>query len=158
MRIAITNLQSDVPLPTSRLRTLARAAASRWSLSLSELSVAFVDDAEIARVNWQFLRHRGPTDVITFNYNVAKAGISTNGHAIVGEIIISAETARAHARRFRRPLTEELARYLAHGLLHLAGHKDKTPTQRRAMRRAENELLEASASRLQRRRLQRKEK
>ena len=92
-----------------------------------ELSVALVDDATIATVNWQFLRHTGPTDVISFDL----------GEGLV-EIVVSAERAVIVARKLRRRPHDELALYLVHGLLHLAGYDDHTPAQRRAMRAAEN--------------------
>ncbi len=140
MKIQISNLQSAVLAPLSPVRQVARSISSKLArsdaLTLDTLSIAIVDDTEIARVNWQFLRHRGPTDVITFDYS--------NGHGKMGEIIISAETAQVQARRHRRPLAEELSRYVIHGLLHLAGYDDKTPAQRREMRIAENELLRSS--------------
>ena len=164
MKLTIANNQSEIPVVTAPIRRVAvgaaRALERSTPLTLHELSVAIVNDAKIARLNWQFLRHRGPTDVITFDYSVAADGmvgtrgsrvrplsrtsrrlVPTNGHGRIGEIVISAETAQAQARRYRRSLEEELARYVVHGLLHLAGQDDTTPVQRRQMRRRENELL-----------------
>jgi probable rRNA maturation factor len=102
----------------------------RYSSPLRELSVALVDDAAIAAINQQFLHHAGPTDVISFDLGDG-----------LGEIIVSAERAVIIARRLRRPPAAELALYLVHGLLHLAGCDDLTPAQRRAMRAAERRCL-----------------
>ena len=98
--------------------------------TLRELSVALVDDAAIAAINQQFLHHAGPTDVISFNLGDG-----------LGEIVVSAERAVIVARKLRRPPAAELALYLVHGLLHLAGLDDHTPAQRRAMRAAERRVL-----------------
>jgi probable rRNA maturation factor len=98
-----------------------------------ELSVALVDDVTIAIINRQFLNHVGPTDVISFDLGDG-----------LGEVIVSAERAVVVARRLRRPPTDELALYLVHGLLHLAGLDDRTPAQRHAMRHAERRVLRAA--------------
>ncbi len=143
MKISVTTVQAKIPLAQAKIRTLARAAALRLdpkqALSLSQVSIVFVNDEEIARINQQFLRHQGPTDVISFIYSLPPP--HKNGSDRVGEIIISVTQARAQARRFRRPVTEELIRYIVHGLLHFSGYNDATPQQRRKMRRAENKLL-----------------
>ena len=102
----------------------------RYSLPLRELSIALVDDAAIAAINQQFLHHAGPTDVISFNLGDG-----------LGEIVVSAERAVIVARQLRRPPAAELALYLVHGLLHIAGYDDHTPAQRRAMRTAERRVL-----------------
>ena len=98
---------------------------------LRELSFALVDDNTIAAINQQFLNHTGPTDVISFNLGGG-----------LGEIVVSAERAVIVARQLRRPPADELALYLVHGLLHLAGCDDRTPAQRRAMRAAERRCLQ----------------
>ena len=74
--------------------------------------MTFVSDAAIARVHRDFMNIPGATDVITFAH---------------GEIVISTETAQLNAAQYGRPLGEELARYLVHGLLHLNGYEDKKP-------------------------------
>lgn len=87
----------------------------------------------MAELNWKHLRHRGPTDILTFDY-----GDGT------GELVISLDTAVREATSRGLPLHREVALYVAHGLLHLAGMDDRTPVQRRAMRRAERALLTAA--------------
>ena len=67
-------------------------------------------DTAIADINQRFLGHTGPTDVISFNLGEG-----------TGEIIVSAERALAVATRLRRKPAAELALYLVHGLLHIAG-------------------------------------
>ena len=102
------------------------------------LSVAFVTDDEIARLNERFLGHSGPTDVLTFQH---------------GEIVISTDRAVGQARRFRTLLHEELALYLVHGLLHLAGYDDGKPAARRLMVRKQEALLHTLRKELDLRRL-----
>ena len=88
--------------------------------------MTFVSDAAIARVHRDFMNIPGATDVITFAH---------------GEIVISTETAQLNAAQYGRPLGEELARYLVHGLLHLNGYEDKKPADAARMHRMQERIL-----------------
>ena len=81
------------------------------------LSIAFVSDREIATLNWRHLRHRGPTDVISFGFAVARGG-----RAVVGDVYIAPGVARRNARQHRRGVREETLRLVVHGVLHVLGH------------------------------------
>ena len=90
-----------------------------------------MDDSKMAELNQQYLRHLGTTDILTFSYD--------NNHA---EILISLDTAWQQAQRYHQSFENELMLYLVHGILHLAGFKDKTPLERRRMRREEWRLMQ----------------
>jgi rRNA maturation RNase YbeY len=81
------------------------------------LSIAFVPEREIAALNWRHLRHRGPTDVISFGF---AAGVK-NG-PVVGDIYIAPGVARRHALEHGRGVREETLRLVVHGVLHVLGH------------------------------------
>lgn len=98
-----------------------------------ELSVVFLTDAALAALHGRFLDDPTTTDVITF------AGDPALGTG--GEICVSADTAARCARERGEDLSGELALYLVHGWLHLAGHDDLEPCRKRAMRRAEARAL-----------------
>lgn len=98
-----------------------------------ELSVVFLTDAALACLHDDFLADPTATDVITFPGDPA-AGLA-------GEICLSADAARAYARRHRREFATELTLYLVHGWLHLAGFDDRRPAQKRRMRSAEARAL-----------------
>ena len=103
------------------------------------LSLALVEDGEIARFNARYLGRDQPTDVLAFGM---QEGRTLKGDTtLLGDVMISLETAGRNAKRFHVSLEKELALYLIHGLLHLLGIRDKTPPQRRRMRRKERELL-----------------
>ncbi|HEX3731266.1 MAG TPA: rRNA maturation RNase YbeY [Opitutaceae bacterium] len=108
---------------------LARAAAA--PPPEAELSVLFMTDAALAQLHARFMADPAVTDVITFPARL-EAGSA-------GEICISADAARRQARD--RGASAELALYLVHGWLHLAGHDDRAPGPRRAMRAAERRAL-----------------
>lgn len=98
-----------------------------------ELSLAFLTDGEQADLHGRFLDDPTPTDVITFE------GEPAFGQA--GEICVSADTARAYAARHGHDFAEELALYVVHGWLHLAGYDDLEPGLKRRMRAAEKRAM-----------------
>jgi probable rRNA maturation factor len=107
-----------------------------------EICFIFISDREIARVNWRFLKHRGPTDVITFPYGPSGPGLP------FGDIYISTDTAARQARRGGYPAYQELALLVVHGLLHLAGYEDDTDARRKRMFARQKQLLRRLAPRL----------
>jgi probable rRNA maturation factor len=127
--ISITNHQSRVSLPTSKIRRLARRIAGTRSLS-----IAFVTNAAIRRINRKFLHHDFATDVLSFPL----------GGDPWGELVISAEYALGESRSRGIPVEEELLRYVAHGLLHLLGYDDHDPREKSRMwKRQEREVKKA---------------
>ena len=106
----------------------ANAARFRGGCPPGELSVAILTDAALARLHAAFLGDPGATDVITFGGDPACAA--------AGEICVSADAALRRGRGRAGP-SGELALYIVHGWLHLAGYDDTTAGARRAMRRAE---------------------
>jgi probable rRNA maturation factor len=107
-----------------------RAGDFRGGCPAGELSLVFLTEAALAQLHADFMGDPTPTDVITF------PGDASLGAA--GEICISADAARREARgRGKAGLSDELALYVIHGWLHLAGYDDRAPADRRAMRGAE---------------------
>jgi rRNA maturation RNase YbeY len=96
-----------------------------------DLGIHLVGTAEITRLNEFFLRHRGVTDVIAFDYS------QTSVKALHGEVFVCLPVALQQARRFRSSWQQEVVRYAVHGVLHLCGYDDCTPARRREMKRAE---------------------
>jgi probable rRNA maturation factor len=80
------------------------------------VSVTFVGETAIARLNEKYLGHSGPTDVISFSFE--RSGSSS---PVVGDIYVCPRVAAGNAKRLRIPLKRELARLVVHGSLHLAG-------------------------------------
>jgi rRNA maturation RNase YbeY len=91
----------------------------------------------MARLNQAFLRHHGPTDVITFDHS-ATDSISHPRGELYGELFVSPAVAQAQAPRYRTTGEDELTRHIVHGLLHLAGETDQQPRARQAMKKLEN--------------------
>lgn len=100
----------------------------------SELSIALVDDAAIRKVNNQYLQHDYATDVISF-------AIEQSEDAIVGQLVVSTETAGRMAKQIDVPMEHELMLYVVHGTLHLVGLDDTQPALAQSMRKAEADYL-----------------
>ena len=106
--------------------------------NLFEVHVLLTDDAEIETLNVQYLRHKGPTDVLAFEQGAIDP---ETGRYIIGQIIVSVETARKQAAARVIDFEEEIRRYALHGWLHLLGYADKTPEDREAMTAVQEQLL-----------------
>lgn len=135
--IQIADRQGRLKVPEREVRWLARRLLRRRVVSL-----AFVEDAEIRRLNRQFLGRDRATDVLAFRLD---GGFPVAG-GFFGEVVVSAETAAREARRRGIPPREELLRYVTHGILHLLGYDDRLPRQRvRMWNRQERELRRLAA-------------
>jgi len=123
------------------------AAAKRLLAAVGEsdasLSLSLVGDAEMRTINRE---HRGkdrPTDVLSFAIDGEAPGAPRRRggpERLLGDVVISVETARRQAVDYDATLQEEIYRLLIHGLLHAIGHDHVRPGERRAMQREERRL------------------
>ena len=127
------------------IRRRAEKMLGHLDLGAVELSIALVDDATIRTLNREYRHKDKPTDVLAFPLEDVAPGSAPEG-GLLGDVILSIETARAQARRNRRALLAELTMLLAHGLLHLIGYDHQTDAQEQEMT-ARTRELEAVASR-----------
>jgi probable rRNA maturation factor len=117
-----------------------RARAALDAGDLAELSIVFCDDATIRALNREYRGQDNPTDVLSFAQedlaerlalhsappHSAPALRSAPEVLLLGDIVLSTDTARRQARMGRRALGAEVAWLLAHGMLHLLGYDDET--------------------------------
>jgi probable rRNA maturation factor len=135
-KIIVRNLQRRIALDVPELEKFAGSAAQqvlelqkrkRSDLrKLAEVFIWLISDRRMAQLHRKFLRRSEPTDVLTFQH---------------GEIFISVETARRHARTFGNSLVQELKLYVVHGLLHLHGFDDQTSAETHKMEAAQEKIL-----------------
>ena len=133
-----------------------RRILAEEGISTGTISIAIVDDAEIHRINREFLDHDYATDVISFVLNdptsdfetttefVNESSPETDGNRLdhlEGELIVSSETAEREAPVHGWSPEAELLLYVIHGMLHLCGYDDLTDEARPVMRSRERELL-----------------
>lgn len=121
--------------PLARLRR--RAVAYLRALGREgELSLLLVTDRAIRALNRDWRRKDQATDVLSFPLS-EPPGIGP----LLGDVVVSLDTAARRARAEGRPVGEELDRYLAHGILHLLGYDHERPGDARVMAEKETELL-----------------
>jgi probable rRNA maturation factor len=108
----------------------------------SSVSVSFVRDAKIRELNRTFRGLDKPTDVLSFPL-VEAGGAYAGAERLLGDIVISVDTARRQAADYDAPLDREVQRLLIHGVLHLLGHDHLEPDERSAMEAEERRLADA---------------
>ncbi|MGH7266741.1 MAG: rRNA maturation RNase YbeY [Candidatus Rokuibacteriota bacterium] len=130
--IAIANRQA-IPIDLARIRRAVAVAMRALGVWDQEVSLTLVDDRQIRRLNARYRGVPRRTDVLAF---------PLGGPApVLGEAIISVETARRQARRLGHSLRAEMDLLCCHACLHLVGYDDRDPVEGRLMHAREMALL-----------------
>lgn len=143
MAVVVSNRQHRVAVSAARLARTAGRALAALGRAAGDVDVLVVDDSVIRRLNG---RHRGVTrrtDVLAFPLEAPRTP-----SPLVGQIVISAETARRQASRLGVPLATELDLLVTHGVLHLVGYDDRDPVEAGLMHERERQILGAARRRL----------
>jgi probable rRNA maturation factor len=159
--LVLTSRQRIRRLDLRLLQRIAQALLDQlWPVGGLDVAIHVVGAPEITRLNEAFLRHKGSTDVITFDYS-ERAGQASRLPApkstdsggldrqdacptlLHGEIFVCLDEAFSQSQRFRATWQSELVRYLVHGALHLLGYDDQKPAARRKMKKAEDAHVRA---------------
>ncbi len=108
-----------------------------------EISIAIVDDAEIRKLNSQFLNHKRTTDCLSFDLSDTEEESATgNRKSKIFDLVVNGEMAVRQANLRGHSSEAELALYITHGLLHNLGFDDSTPSQAQTMHETEDEILQ----------------
>lgn len=141
----ILNRQRRVPISLPRLNQFLERVCAEFDLDRNSVTVCFVNEKAIGRMNRTFRNKLGPTDVLSFPSSRLRAarmrqrkGLSYRGtgqpakkktafrvrsvRGFLGDVAISPETARRNARHQKRSLSTELRVLIVHGVLHLLGY------------------------------------
>jgi len=135
IEVEISDTQGHLRIDRAEIIDLARRVLLGEGRHRASISIAMVDQATIHALNRAHLRHDWPTDVIGFPLS------SPDDPVLAGELVVSAEMARATASEIGVDPRDELALYIVHGLLHLCGHDDAGESDAARMRRREDEVL-----------------
>jgi probable rRNA maturation factor len=155
MNVVIASRQRTRKVNRRLLKQITTALLAGLKIENAELGIQLVTTPEMTRLNEKFLRHAGPTDVITFDYGfgVPPSGGSPPNYSrqtnrlkpelqtLHGEIFICVDEAVWQARKFGTSWQLEVIRYIVHGVLHLLGFDDSSAGTRRKMKREENHRL-----------------
>ena len=145
MSLILRNTQS-YPIRTTPLRQAAKRLLTQESLAKAEVSVLLTDDKEIHLLNQNYRGYDKPTDVLSCaqrdTLEEALPMPTLPGIPVMlGDVVISVETARRQAETHGIPLERELALLTVHGILHLLGYEDETESGAKKMRQREQEIL-----------------
>jgi probable rRNA maturation factor len=135
IKVAVACPQESVPVDRGNMRHIVRTVLDGEGITDAEISLAFVDNPTIHRLNLWYLNHDEPTDVLSFPLS------DTHAPKLAGELVIGAEVARSQADSRGHAVEAELALYVIHGLLHLCGQDDKSESAATAMRERERHYL-----------------
>lgn len=117
------------------LKKIARVVLKKLELPKDcELSISFIDDTKMRELNLSYRSIDRTTDVLSFPQSEGP------DFTLLGDIIISLETARRHSKSYGITLHEELKKLIIHGILHLLGHDHKKKKETLIMREKEKEL------------------
>lgn len=124
---------------------LSEAAAMLGVAPHTEVGVVFADDAYIRELNRDYRGIDAATDVLSFALDEGEEPAVLGGpeETLLGDIVISLETAERQAEEFGHSLEREVAYLAVHGMLHLVGYDHEEETAKDAMRREEERILGA---------------
>lgn len=126
------------------MTAVLRKAAEVYGLDdTAEVSVVFCDDAHIHELNRTYRGVDRPTDVLSFALNEGEEPDIVNGPAenLLGDIIISLDTAARQAEEYGHSLEREMAYLVIHGMLHLLGYDHEKDEDKAEMREEEEYVL-----------------
>ena len=147
IRVVITNAQKKVRVPTGMRMLIRRSCIAVLRNEdfndSAEISVTFVDNDEIRRLNAQYRDKDVPTDVLSFPMGVDgdyDVNLDT-GAKILGDVVLSIEKAAEQADQFGHSLDREVGYLPVHSVLHLLGYDHMEPAEKRAMREREENVM-----------------
>jgi probable rRNA maturation factor len=129
-----------------RVKTRLLERAARESLKHegqapgTNLTIVITNDANLRRLNEQFLRMDAPTDVLSFPAGDIDPD---TGEPYLGDVLISFPRAEAQAESAGHQVEEEVQLLVTHGILHLLGYDHAEPEGEKRMWRVQEEILEA---------------
>ncbi len=129
-------------MPKTLTEKMAKTLLSALECSSSELSILFTTDEEIQQLNSQYRGKDAATDVLSFPLVDKDDPVAED--LMLGDVVISLETAERQALELEVTFQEEVLRLLVHGLLHLLGydHENVSESEVKRMQDKEDELYE----------------
>lgn len=141
MPVLIRNRQRRQKADIDAVRQFSQDLLELTGCTDKELSLLLVSDAQIRVINRDYLGRDKPTNVISFAMSEGEFGGINPG--LLGDIIISVETAFRDAISSGRAPLDELEYLIIHGALHLLGYDHETADERRRMEKKEAEVFSA---------------
>lgn len=139
MPVQLSFEHRDPELKATALKAEARRILAAVDRPKAELSILVVDDPRMRELNRDWRGIDRTTDVLSFPQDTPE-GLEID---VLGDIVLSAPTARRNASRYKRTFGQEIRRLMVHGVLHLLGHDHKKKAEAERMRAEERRVLSA---------------
>ena len=134
------SLSEGLAYESERIQADGAWVLQHFDLHEPELSVLLTDDPGIHTLNREYRGKDRPTDVLSFSQ---REGHAMPGEvAVLGDVVISLDTAARQARELGHDLHHEVRRLLVHGICHLLGYDHVEDTEAEEMEALEAELME----------------
>jgi probable rRNA maturation factor len=116
------------------IQWIKQVISTESNKKISSINFIFCSDNYLHQMNIQYLKRNTLTDIITFNN-------SNNLDVIDGDIFISIDRVSENSDVYKTSMENELHRVMIHGILHLLGYSDISATEKKIMRKKENECI-----------------
>lgn len=148
VKVSVKNNQKEIKVPVGIRLLIRRCCQAVLTMEKfgrdAEVSVSFVSNNEIRRLNKAFRNKDSVTDVLSFPLGAeGKYDVNNEtGCALLGDVVISLETAMRQAEIYGHSLEREIGFLTVHSMLHLLGYDHETsPLEERIMREKEEQVL-----------------
>jgi probable rRNA maturation factor len=119
------------------------AAVSAVRPGPAQVSVRLVDESESAGLNQRYRQRQGPTNVLSFPFEIPPGAQDAGLEAMLGDLVICAPVVIREAGAQGKPVGAHWAHMAVHGTLHLLGYDHIEPEQAREMETLETKVLAA---------------
>jgi probable rRNA maturation factor len=142
LEILIKNAQRKYKVDSRKIKRYIGKVQESLGGQETELSILFVNDDRIRKLNSQYRNIDKPTDVLSFPQDDDPS--DETGVHLLGDVVVSMETAKRQAKQHHLTFEEEVVLLILHGTLHLLGYDhEKSPREEKKMRRETQKLFEA---------------
>ena len=132
MEILLSNNQSYHPVNAEAFQSQIGQVLEKLEETECELSLLLTDDVEIQELNRTYRDLDKATDVLSFPQD--EDAVNETGDTLLGDVVISVETAARQAEEHHLSFNEELILLAIHGILHLLGYDhERSPQDARIM-------------------------
>jgi len=133
MNVVLRNVQRSHRVDLQQLSELAECVLKELDIDEpGTLAITLVGMRRMRKLNKKFKEHDWETDVLSFRYPDSE---------VRGDIVVAPAMADRYSKAHDVSYSEELARYIIHGLLHWSGLNDSTAAEKAVMRESEDRLL-----------------
>lgn len=134
--VSVTVAHKELDFDLNLIEHLVSRVAEGEDQCIRQLEITLMTTEQLRELNRSWRNADYDTDVLSFSLS--------DGKALDGEIYVSLDFARTHCHAYGATYTEEVCRYVAHGMLHLLGYEDDTVRGARTMRKKEDQYLRSA--------------